>query len=254
MKILILATLRQEHSPLRKLLPGRQVVRGQPVKEFAFKLPDKEVVLLESGMGAEWAEKALQSKMPGFMPDLLIFSGFAGGLHPDLKIGSVCLTVRAREKSGDGLYNFSFPKDLDDFLFRNQIIRVMAISSGFPENKKDICSLADGQMAVLDMETVKVAEIALERNVPFVCFRDISDCLHHDLEFNLDDICDGRGRVSLLGVFMTVLKRPSLAKAFFLSWRRSRVAADTLCRSVAAFVRIPADALVKMAKEIRVER
>jgi adenosylhomocysteine nucleosidase len=254
MKILILTTLPQEHSPLKKLLPGRHLVKRKPLKEFAFKLPDKEIVLIECGMGAKWADEALRVEIPEFRPDLLIFSGFAGGLHSDLKIGDVCFTVRVREKSCKDLFNFRFPRDLDDFLTQNHIVRVMGISSEFPENKKAISTLAAGQMAVLDMETAKVAETALEMKIPFVCFRAISDCLDHELGFNLSDICDGRGRVRLCGVFFTVLRRPSVLKAFYLSWRRSRLAANNLCRSVAAFVGIPADALVEMAKEIRIER
>ncbi|MGC9964831.1 MAG: hypothetical protein ABSE08_05455 [Syntrophobacteraceae bacterium] len=254
MKILILTALPQEHSPLKKLLPGRHLVKGKPLKEFAFKLPDKEIVLIESGMGAKCAEEALRAEIPVFMPDLLIFSGFAGGLHPDLRIGAVCCTVRARAASCEDMFNFRFPRDLDDFLIQNHIIRVLGISSESPENKKVISTLAAGQMAVLDMETAKVAEIALERKVPFVCFRAISDCLDHELGFNLSDICDGRGRVSLCGVLFTVLRKPRVLKAFYLSWRRSSAAASNLCRSVAAFVRIPADALVRMAREIRIER
>jgi adenosylhomocysteine nucleosidase len=254
MKILILTALPQEHSPLKKLLPGRYRVKGKALKEFAFKVPDKEIVLIESGMGAKWAEEATRAEILEFMPDLLIFSGFAGALHPDLKIGSVCFTVRVREESREDWFNFRFPGELDDFLTRNHILRVLAISSEFPDHKKAISTLASGQMAVLDMETARVAEIALESKVPFVCFRAISDCLDHELGFSLSDICDERGRVSLWGVFLTVLRRPSVLKAFYLSWRRSRVAANNLCRTVAAFVGNPADALIKMAREIRIER
>ncbi len=254
MKILILAALPQEYSPLKKLLPGRRLVGKKPLKKFAFKLPDKEIILIESGMGAKSAEEALNMEITGFTPDLLIFSGFAGGLHPDLKIGVVCFTVSVREISSEDLFNFRFSRELDDFLAQNHIIPVLGISSETPGNKPALSVLAAGQMAVLDMETAKVAEMALQKNVPFICFRAISDCLDHDLGFNLGDISDGRGKIRLLGVLFTVLRRPATLKAFYLSWRRSGLAANNLCRSVAAFLRIPAPALVKMAGEIRIER
>lgn len=253
MKILILTTLPQEHSPLKRLLPGRHLVKGKRSKVFAFRLPDKEIVLIESGMGAKWAVEALRMEMPELRPDIVIFSGFAGGLHPDLKIGVVCFPVCVREKSCEDLLNLRFPRDLDDFLFKNHIVRVNGTSSDFPEDKKAISILESGQMAVLDMETAKVAQVALEMKVPFVCFRAISDCLDHEIEFDLDDICDRRGRVKISGVLFAVLRRPALLKAFFLSWRRSRLAANNLCRSVAAFVGMPAETLVELARKIRVE-
>jgi adenosylhomocysteine nucleosidase len=254
MKILILAALPQEHSPLKKFLPGRRLVKRKPLKEFAFKLPDKEIVLIETGMGAKWAEEALRVKMPEFRPDLLIFAGFAGGLHPDMKIGDVCAIVRVRQKSCEDTFNFRFPAGLDDFLTANQNVRVTGISCEFSENKKAVCVVAAGQMAAMDMETAKVAEIASKMKIPFVCFRAISDCVDHELGFDLSDICDGRGRVKLYGVLSTVLRRPLVLRAFYLSWRRSRVAAKNLCRSVAAFVRIPADELIEMARGITIER
>jgi adenosylhomocysteine nucleosidase len=254
MKILIMAALPQEYSPLKKLLPGRRLRAKKPLKKFTFKLPAKEIVLIESGMGANSAEEALRLETAGFSPDLLIFSGFAGGLHPDLKIGAVCYAAAARETSSKDLFTFRFSRDLHDYLAQSLILPVLAISSEAPGDKRALSALAAGQLAVLDMETAKLAKIASEKNVPFICFRAVSDCVDHDLGFNLSDISDGRGRIRLSGVFCTVLRSPATLKAFYLSWRRSSAAANNLCRSVAAFLRIPAPALSEMAGRIRIER
>ncbi len=236
MKILILAALPQEYSPLKKLLPHWRILDRKPLKKFTFELPGKEIILIESGMGAKSAEEALMTEIPGFVPDLLIFSGFAGGLHPNLEIGSVCFASGARETCSEDLFKFRFPKELNVFLAKNNVIPVLGISSETPDKKHALCALADGQMAVLDMETAKLAEIALQMKVPFICFRAISDCLHHDLGFDLCDITDGRGRIRLSGVISTVLRRPAAMKGFYLSWRRSRLAAKNLCGSVVAFL------------------
>lgn len=254
MKILILTALPQEYSPLKRLLPGRRLVGRKPFKKFAFKLPDKEIVLIESGMGAKSAEDALRVEIAGCMPDLIIFCGFAGGLHPDLKIGAVCSTVSVRETSSQNSFNFRFSRELEDFLAQNHIIPVLGICSQTQGNKQVLSALAAGQMAVLDMETAKVAEMALQEKVPFICFRAISDCLDQDLGFDLSDISDGRGRIRLRGVLFTVLRRPATVKAFYFSWRRSGLAAKNLCRSIAAFLGIPTPCLLRMAGEIRIER
>ncbi len=245
MKILILAALPQEYSPFKKLFPHWRALDKKPLKKFTFKLPNKEIILIESGMGAKLAEEALRTAIPGFAPDLIVFSGFAGGLHPSLKIGTVCFASGTRATCSEDLFKFRFPKEMNVFLAKNNIIPVLGISSETPGNKHALCALADGEMAVLDMETAKLTEIALQMKVPFICFRAISDCLHHDIGFDLNDITDGCGRIKLSGVISTVLRRPFALKAFYLAWRRSRLAAKNLCGSVAAFLDMSALRLSK---------
>jgi len=254
MKILILTALPQEYSPLRKLFPSWRLVRKRPWKKFAFKLPDKEIVLIECGMGAKSAKEALGVELAGFTPDLLIFSGFAGGLHPDLPIGVVCFAVSARGIFSEKVFQFRVPDALFDFLAQNNIRPALTLSAETPGDKQALSDLASGQTAVLDMETATVAEIAWHNKIPFICLRAISDPIGHDLGFNLSDIADDRGRIRLTGVLFTVIRKPAALRAFYLSWRSSRRAAKNLCGSVAAFLGIPAPLLGKIAGEIRIER
>ena len=174
--------------------------------------------------------------MTGFTPDLLIFSGFAGGLHPDLPVGAVCFTASAREISSGQVFHFRFPDKLIDFMTQNGIRPVLGLSAEQPGNKRTLSALAAGQTAVLDMETATMARMAFQNKIPFVCFRAVSDALDHDLGFDLSDIADERGRIRLTGVLVAVIRKPATLKAFYLSWRRSRRAAKNLCRSVAAFL------------------
>lgn len=254
MRILILAALPQEYSPLKKLLPSRRLAGKKPWKKFAFNVPGKEIILVECGMGAKSAEEALGAELTGFSPDILIFSGFAGGLHPDLTVGVVCFVQSARRLSSEEVFKFRVPEAMSDFLAQNHIRPVLALSTETPGNKQAMSSLAAEQPAVLDMETATVAETALLNKIPFICFRAVSDAIGHDLGFNLSDISDERGRIRLGGVLVTVIRRPATLKAFCLSWRRSRRAAKNLCGSVAAFLGIPAPVLGKMAGEISIER
>ena len=255
MRILILAALPQEYSPIRKLLPSWRLVEKKPLKKFISRLPGKEIIVIESGMGAKSVEEALEAQLTTeFTPDLLIFSGFAGGLHPDLPVGAVCFTTSAREISSGQVFHFRFPDKLVDFMNQNGIRPVLGLSTEQPGNKRTLSALASGQAAVLDMETATLARIAFHNKIAFICFRAISDGIEHDLGFNLNDIADERGRIRLAGVLVAVIRKPATLKAFYLSWRRSRRAARNLCGPVAAFLGIPAPVLGKMAEEIRIER
>jgi nucleoside phosphorylase len=237
-RILILTALPQEYSPLRKLFPSWRLVRKRPLKKFAFNLPGKEITLVEAGMGPNSVKEALSDELSRFSPDLLMFCGFAGGLHPDLTEGVVCYTHSAREISSEEVFKFRVSQDLSDFIVQNQIRPVFALSADGPVDKQMLSCTAVEQPAVLDMETATVAELASQNKIPFVCFRAVSDAVDRDLGFNLSDISDERGRVRLAGVLGTIIRKPSALKAFYLSWRRSRLAARNLCGSVAAFLHV----------------
>ncbi|MGA2027778.1 MAG: hypothetical protein ABSH17_12035 [Syntrophobacteraceae bacterium] len=254
LRILILTALPQEYSPLKKLFPSWRMVRKKPSKKFAFELPGKEIVLIECGMGAKSAQEALGAELAVFTPDLLMFSGFAGGLHPDLQVGVVCFTVSARGIFSEEVFQFRAPDAFSDFLAQNHIRPVLTLSAQTPGDKQALSARASGQMAVLDMETAAMAKIAWHNKIPFICLRAISDPIGHDLGFNLSDIADERGMIRLTGVLFTVIRKPATLRAFYLSWRSSRRAARNLCGSVAAFLRIPAPLLGKIAREIKIER
>jgi nucleoside phosphorylase len=254
LRILMLTALPQEYSPLKKLFPSWRLVRKRPSKKFSLKLPGKEIILIECGMGAKSAQEALGAELAGSSPDLLIFFGFAGGLHPDLPIGVVCFAVSVRAIFLEEVFQFRVPDALSDFLAQNHIRPVLALSAETPGDKQALSALASGQMAVLDMETATVAEIAWHNKIPFICLRAVSDPIGHHLGFNLSDISDERGRIRLTGVLFTVMRKPATLRAFYLSWRNSRLAARNLCGSVAAFLGISAPLLAKIAGEIKIER
>ncbi len=272
-RILVLSALPQEYSPLKKLIPSWRMLGRRPFKKFAFNLPGKEILLIECGMGPGPAREALGAELAASAPDLLIFSGFAGGLHPGLPVGAVCSISSTRELSSENaaipqsfnssipqslispvVYRYRFPDELCRFLLDNHIGQVLSLTAQTAENKQALSNFASGQHAVLDMETATVAEIAFNYKLPFICFRAISDAIGDDLGFDLSDIADEHGRVRITGVLATIIRRPAVLKSFYLSWRRSRQAARNLCRSLAAFLGIPAPVLKKVAGGITVER
>ncbi|MDR3554257.1 MAG: hypothetical protein P4L55_05850 [Syntrophobacteraceae bacterium] len=254
MKILIISALYQEYAPLKKLFPAFRPVRKIPSKMFALSLPGMEITLIESGMGENAVREVLGGQKGSLSPDLFIFSGFAGGLHPDLLVGEVCVVRSARPVEADTTYNFQFSDQLADFLSKHRVKPVLALTTQSPGNKQLLSALACGQPAVLDMETAVAAEQAWSRKIPFICFRAVSDALDQDLGFNLRDICDEQFRVKPLRVLATILKKPSTLWAFYRLWRSSSLAAKNLCTLLAAFVGLSADTLAGMADGIWVEK
>jgi adenosylhomocysteine nucleosidase len=254
MKILVFSALPQEWAPLKKLFPALRAVHRKPYAKFSLNLPGKEIALVESGMGENSVKAALGAELETFWPELIIFSGFAGGLHPDLCVGAVCVASGARSVDADTVYTFGFPEELSDFLAKNRVAPVLALTAKSPGNKRLLSTLACAKPAVLDMETASIAREACLRKIPFLCFRAISDAIDQELGFDLEDICDKQCKVRLLRVIALIFKRPATLFGFFLLWRNSSVAAKKLCSLLADFLDLPAEQLARMAARITCQR
>ncbi len=251
MKIMLLAALPQEYAPLRKMVPEWRLLEKSPNKKIAIRLHDKEIILVETGMGTGAVTAAVKSSLSVLRPDLIVFAGFAGGLHPALSVGDVCVAGNAGSPaSGTSLF-FSFPPELSVFFSENTVKTVSAFTALRPESKRALSAVAGGGQAVLDMETEIVAQSCAEAGIPFICFRSVSDAINDELGFDLSDISGADGKVRIGKVLITLVRKPSTAIAFYSSWRRSSRAAENLCRVLRAFFGIPAGRLISASKKIR---
>lgn len=249
MKILLLAALPQEYAPLRKIVPEWRILEKNPNKRIGIRLHDKEIILVETGMGPRAVTAAVKNSLSVLQPDLIVFAGFAGGLHPALSVGDVCVAGDAGSPESGTSLVFSFPPELGDFFSENSVTMVSAFTALRPESKRDLSALAGGP-AVLDMETEIVAGISAEAGIPFICFRSVSDAINDELGFDLGDISGADGKVRIGKVLKTIVKRPATVEAFYCSWRRSSHAARNLCRVLSAFFEIPAGQLSSAASKI----
>jgi len=269
LNILILATLPQEYASLKKMIPARfRLINRKPFKQFEFGLPDKEIRLIETGMGEECVEKALKWAFARRIPDLLIFAGFCGGLHTELQTGDVCIVERTgvSPASGDrkhGVFAFRFPDELRIFLAERRIKSIESLMIATPVDKATFCpgpkdkrrdSESPQPLAAVDMETHALAAIAYREQLPFLCFRSVSDELNHEIGFALEDITGPEGKVKMCRVLKTILLHPRTIKAFFLAWRRSVKAGRSLCAALAAFLALSGVSLGHIARGIGIER
>src|SRR5690348_9961443 len=69
---LVCFAVKEEARPFQKLVAGR-----------------KDIQVLLTGIGARNAEKAVRASLANERPKLVVSSGFAGGLRPEFKTGTV---------------------------------------------------------------------------------------------------------------------------------------------------------------------
>ncbi|MEN6441389.1 MAG: hypothetical protein ABFD97_22710 [Syntrophobacter sp.] len=257
LKILILAALPNEYACFRKMTPRWRLMIDKPYRTFSFLLPEKQITLIETGMGGNFAADALEKALACSRPDFVISMGFGGGLHESLAVGDVCATTHAMEHQGESKpekrFAFVFSDDLSAFLAAKKIAMVTAVTVAAPPDKPRLSALlADGKGTV-DMETAIIADIARERGIPFMCLRAISDGLHDELGFDLKDITGETGEVVVAKVLKTILFNPAVVIAFYWSWRRSSTAANNLGRILSDFLDLPVSTLKRIAAGTRVE-
>ncbi len=259
MKIVVMAALPQEYNHFAKALGRWVVLEKKPFKRIFRSLPDKEILLIETGMGACFAADALMSAL-SFRPDLAISCGFAGGLHPDLGVGAICapqkiFTLDPLEPDRkEEIFEYRLPEDLSDWLFSKSILPVTAVTVSKPPDKRVLSKLLGGELAVVDMETAELLRVAHGRGIPLLCLRAISDSLSDELGFDVADITGKAGKVEVLRVLKTIALDPVVLRDFYRSWSRSTLAGKNLGAVLADLMKIPAAELGRMAEAIRVER
>jgi len=241
------------HAFKRGLEPWSLLCR-KPFRTFSHPRGDRELLLVETGMGKEMVETALNWAYWSWPFDLLVSFGFAGALHESMRVGQCFfgrdfhyLDTQSLEL-GSVYYTIAPHATVLAFCESNnaglsRIITTLRQESKslFPEHLKTVPT-------VVDMETYFSARFANEYRLPFFCFRSISDAYHHELGFQVEDICDEKGHVRIPRVVRNIKDNPSSIRSFLLSWVRSRVAGRNLGRLMKAFVSLPCSWIVEMTQ------
>lgn len=188
---------------------------------FRRRRPD--VSVLHTGIGRRNAKAALEDCLARRRPELIITSGFAGGLNPEL-----CLHELLFEKSGehplfDGLAGFPFREGR--FCCRDRI----AVTA----KEKQLLWRSGGWDAV-EMESAEIHGIARSRRIPCLTLRAISDTAHESLPLDFNRLLTSRMKVDLAKLCGAFCWNPGRLPAFVRFYgsvvQTSRVLAGALCR------------------------
>ncbi len=98
----IICALKIEVEGLKKMMPEHQKNTYAGLDFISGKIGDKEVVLLECGIGKVNAAIGTQIMIDRYCPDVIINSGIAGSLSENLKIGDFVISKDCVEHDMDG--------------------------------------------------------------------------------------------------------------------------------------------------------
>ncbi|HSP06285.1 MAG TPA: hypothetical protein VLR94_03865 [Acidobacteriota bacterium] len=211
------------------------------------KNPPSNSFLLRTGVGEANAERALRSVLDGRRVRMVIHIGFAGALSPDVRVGDVVIAHRVQGSFSDSVpaaslelaarlklpaipIHFGTAVTVSDFLWKAEAKRALAASVKMIEP------------AWADMESAAVARICVEREIPFVIARAITDLVEEDLPLDLNRCRKPDGDLSRAKILVSALAHPSAIRKLIELRRRSALCAarlDLLVRQLCNLVFSP---------------
>ncbi len=251
-RVVVLAAIPQESRPLLKLLGSPRKLTGQPFPTRLQRLPHVELLVMESGMGAERAWRAARHALSGSTIDLLVSIGFAGSLWPSFRIGQVVWSreLAAYDETAGGLSAVGFRPSstvgLASFCRTHQVRPARFLTVDRPRAKAGMAGRFAAEPTVVEMESTPVAAAAHGRHVPFLGLRAITDEATEDIEWQLDSMMDRAGRISATKVMGAVLRNPSLLRTVLRLRSSSRVAGHNLAATLMALLQLPEEDLLAM--------
>jgi len=152
-------------------------------------LKNKNIVAIKSGIGKENTVRAMKSLLDEYPLRLIISTGVAGALSPDLISGDVIIGEKILSKRGETF--FSDRDMLGVCIISCEKLGLRHFSSVILTVSEFVTSISEkmrlrreyGAIAV-EMESAFIAEYAAEKEIPFLAVRIISD--RTDTSFNID--------------------------------------------------------------------
>jgi adenosylhomocysteine nucleosidase len=179
----------------------------------------ESVDILVTGMGPGPATTALhqylsQRRTP---PRLLITAGFAGALHPQLKVSDVVFDATDAPPFATLLAQHGAKPA--HFHTTNHVVTTAAA--------KHRLHLETGA-EVVEMESGALRDLARQRGIPCLLLRTISDPAHEDLPLDFGPLVGPNGHLSPIRLALALLRHPTAIPGLLRLGRRTTLAARNL--------------------------
>jgi adenosylhomocysteine nucleosidase len=240
----------------------KQLVRGfRPVEKserhslvlYFARYFSREIIVVQTGVGAENTEAALKYVVKDYSPNLLLSVGFGGALYNGAAAGDIICAGRVfliPENIPEG----STPDrvKLDSEEIPNAAAIVSRLSERIQIHEGCILTLerhmvktairkflpVDLSFPVCDMETYFLARLSKEMGLPFLGLRAITDRAHEEIPVELLRVTDESGKYRLSLAIRLILSRPQIIRHIFRIGKNARIASINLSHAVRSLIEI----------------
>lgn len=199
MRIGIIGAMHEEITELKEIMRIRETVQISSFTYYVGEISDREIVLVESGIGKVNAAVCATLLINNFKVEKVIFTGVAGAVNNDLNIGDVVVSVDLITHDFDctafGMEPGVIPR-MEESTFRSDVelsqIAIAAAGKVMGTEKSSLGRIVSGDQFVaskekiqwlsdtfsasaVEMEGAAVAHVCYILGVPFVVIRALSD-------------------------------------------------------------------------------
>ncbi len=217
LKLAIMGAMREEIEPILKHFSDIKVNEYANNKYYEFKYDNLEIILAYSKIGKVNASLTASVLIEKFKCNVLLFTGVAGAINPDLKIGDLLIANKLCQHDIDITafgHPYGYIPEGKVFIETSKILRDLAFHIASENNiKLSLASIATGDQFInsntqkdfikntfradaLEMEGASVALVCDALDVPFLVLRSISDTANMDAGFDFDEFLKSSSKTS----------------------------------------------------------
>ncbi|MGL4642607.1 MAG: 5'-methylthioadenosine/adenosylhomocysteine nucleosidase [Cetobacterium sp.] len=207
----IIGAMHEEVIQLKEVMNLEETREIGGYQFFKGTLLNKEIVLVECGIGKVNAAICSTLLIQEFNVDKILFTGVAGGLNPEINIGDIVVSTDLIEHDFDctafGYEHGVIPRMENSKFKSDEELTALAkkvAEENFGKERVFVGTIVSGDTFVAsnekinwlretftgectEMEGASVAHVCQVLNKPFVIIRSISDKANHDANMNFDE-------------------------------------------------------------------
>ena len=207
----IIGAMEKEITILRERMDLTKIEEKASLTFYIGKLRDRNIVLVRSGIGKVNAAMCTQILIDIFHVDVVINTGVAGALHPDLNVGDIVVSTDSLQHDIDasvfgdprgivpGLKESIFVADqklldiIDGITIEDHKIfkgRVLTGDQGIASSEIKHFLVENFEGYCVEMEGGAIAHVCYLNEVPFLIIRAISDKADEEVEINYNEFVE----------------------------------------------------------------
>ena len=204
----IVVAMDEEKAEIEKVISNKEIKKINNLKFIIGKIKDKNIVLVQCGVGKVNAARTTQKLIDKFNITTIINVGVAGAINSNLKIGDVIIAKKVIQHDFDITafgHNKGYITDVGEGIeSNNNILKKVKEIRQDNSYKTKIGIIATGDIFctdikmkekinnkfnadVVDMECGAIAQVSFLENIPFLAIRSVSDIPNGDNAKTFDE-------------------------------------------------------------------